>query len=283
MIQLIDQFLKNKSKKFILYIYLKGLPTTKKTLSVTELDSILGRTKKFSNTDKADFIKSFTLIYAEDFESQYKLVIEKIKTSYSKTSEEAAIYYSVISSHLLEIVTKYEPSKSSLRVTSKGEIDKIIANGKKLIFKSAFVELLTKEKQLKHLNKLFFRTSINKEPFDRIFIIELANPVPSHILKDLVLTLKTKWSKNKTKSIPDNDRFIPYIFLKGISKVELVELKTELQIDGYKIKDGHNFMDSLFNMKSFKERPTFFNRYFFKFINTKKDLDLILKKHRPNN
>ncbi len=119
LVQLFEQYLKNKAKKYILFIYLKGIPPSQKTLSATELDAILGRIKKFSATDRTDFIKCFTIIYADDFENQYKTVIQKIKAAYSKTEEEAEIYYSVISSHLLEIVTNNPPSVNSKRKTSK--------------------------------------------------------------------------------------------------------------------------------------------------------------------
>lgn len=277
LVQLFDQYLKNKTNKFILFIYLKGISPIKKTLTVTELDAILGRIKRFSAKERADFITRFTLIYADDFENQYREVIQKIKVAYSKTNEEAEIYYSIISSHLLEIVTNNPPSVNSKRKTSKTEIDKIISNGKKLIFKSAYIEIVAKEKQLKQLNKLFFKTSLNTEPHERIFIIEVTPTVEIKLLKELVLLLKTKWSKNKTKTIPDTDRFVPLIYFKGIQESVLVELKTDLQKDGYVINDGYDFMNANFNINSLNIRPTFTNKLFFKFINKQQDLEVLLK------
>lgn len=278
LVQLFDQYIKNKTNKFILFIYLKGVSPTKKTLTVTELDSILGKIKRFSATERADFITRFTLIFADDFEKQYKEVIKNIKAAYSKTDEEAEIYYSVISSHLLETVTNNPPSASSKRKTSKGIIDKIISNGKKLIFKSAYIEIVAKEKQLKNLNKLFFKTSLNTEPHERIFIVEVSPTDEIKLLKELVLLLKTKWSKNKTKTIPDSDRFVPLIYFRGIQEIELVKLKTELQKDGYVINDGYDFMSAGFNIDSIKTRPTFTNKLFFKFINKQSDLEELLRK-----
>jgi hypothetical protein len=273
---LFEQFLKHKAKKFILFIYLKGVAPSKKTLTIDELDAFLGKTTKFSAAEKAEFIKAFTLIHAEDFETQYKELIGKIKTAYSKTEEEAEIYYSVISSHLLEIVTKNSPASVANRKTSKKEIDKIIINGKKLIFKSAYVEIVSKEKQLKSLNKLFFKTSLNSEPFERIFIFQINKPVKLSDLKELVLAVKTKWSKNKIKSIPDNDRFVPYIFFQDIDAKDLVRLKLELQKDDYIICDGYDFMDAPFDIKSIKKRPTFSNGLFFKLINKQQDLEKLV-------
>jgi len=277
LVQLFDQYLKNKTNKFILFIYLKGISPSKKTLNVTELDAILGKIKRFSAIERADFMTRFTLIYADDFENQYKEVIQKIKASYSKTDEEAEIYYSVISSHLLETVTNNPPSVNSKRKTSKNEIDKIISNGKKLIFKSAYIEIVAKDKQLNNLNKLFFKTSLNTEPHERIFIIEVKTAIEVKLLKELVLLLKTKWSKNKTKTIPDTDRFAPYLYFNGMQESDLVKLKTDLQKDGYVINDGYDFMNATFNINSINIRPTFTNKLFFKFINKRQDLEELLK------
>lgn len=273
LLQIIEQFKADKTKKFILYIYLKGVTPLKKTLSVSELDDILGRLNKLSTTEKTEFVNSFTLIFADDFETQYNNVIQCIKTSYSKTIEEAEIYYSIISSHLLDIVKDNPPSNKALRVIRKSDIDKLIMNGKKVIFKSTYIEFLAKEKQLKHLKNLFFKSNLNKEPFERIFIIEVSEPIQNQKLKELVLTIKTKWSKNKTKTIPASDRFVPYIFLNGIDDDTLVKLKTELQKDGYPIIDGYDFFNAPFRVESIKVKPTFENRIFFKFINKLEDLE----------
>jgi len=55
-----------------------------------------------------------------------------------------------------------------------------------------------------------------------------------------------------------------------------VKLKTELQNDGYVIKDGYDFMNANFNINSINIRPTFTNKLFFKFINKYQDLEEIL-------
>lgn len=276
LVQLFEQYLKNKTNRFILFIYLKGISPSKKNLTVIELEAILGRIKKFTSADKADFVTRFTIIYAEDFENQYKDVIQKIKAAYSKTDEEAEIYYSVISSYLLDIVTNNPPALNSKRKTSKSEIDKVILNGKKLIFKSAYVEMVAKEKQLKNLNKLFFKTSLNTEPHERIFIIEVKPTVEVKLLKEIVLLLKAKWSKNKTQTIPDTDRFVPFVYFNGIQESDLVKLKSDLQKDGYVINDGYDFLNAPFNVSSINVRPTYTNRLFFKFINKQQDLEKLL-------
>lgn len=276
-LQLIDQFKTDKSKKYILYIFLKGVRPLKKELrSVDELEEIIGKKTKYNITDKSEFIKNFTIIFANDFECQYADLIQKIKNNYSKSIEEAEIYYSVISGYLLDIIIKNPPSNITKRITSKIEIDNLIQNGKKIIFKSAYVEILGKDKYFKHLNKLYFNKSLNTEPNERFFIIEIDKSISTHLLKEVVIELKNKWSRNKTRTIPNTDRFAPYIFFKGLPDYDLVILKKNLQIDGHIIKDGFDFFNAEFNLQSIKEKPTFENKIFFKLVNSKDHLDDLL-------
>lgn len=277
LLQLLDQHKVEKSKKFILFIYLRGVSPSNKTFSVSELDSILGNKKaNYCIYEKTSFVQNFTLIHAQDFVNQYNEVIGEIRTEYSKSIEEAQLYYSIISSYLLDIVTKNEPSKKNLRTCSKGELDKLISEGKKIVFKSAFNDVLTAEKRVKLLHNQFFKSQLNKEPHERFFVVEIDNLTNISVIKELVLTIKNKWSKNKTKTIPESDRFVPYILLQGIEPQKLIELKADLQKDGYNICDGYDFFNAPFNLTSLKVKPTFENKLFFKFINEASELDQII-------
>jgi len=278
-IKLLEQFKVNKEKKFILYIYLKGIPASYNVLTISELQLILGKKDiNFSDIDKNEFIKNFTLIYAEDFEKQYNSVIEIIKVSYSRTDREAEIYYSLISSLLLDVVTKNPPSKNNLRKTSKNEIDKLIHENKKIIFNSSYADFKSRESQLRTLNKMLFKIGLNNEPHERVFIVQTNPSYNFNLLKDIVLLIKAKWSKNKVVGTPNSDRYAPYIYFDGISNNDLVKLKSELQRDGYVIIDGYDFFNSKFNVKSIKVSPIYLNRIQFKFINTQLDLEIFLKK-----
>jgi len=277
LLQLLDQHKSDTSKKFILFIYLKGVTPTNKTLSIPELDSILGnKSSDYSISEKNSFVQNFALIHADDFVTQHKDVITKIRNEYSKSIEEAQLYYSIISSYLLDIVTNNPPTNKKLRTCAKAQLDKLILEGKKIVFKSAFNDELTTARQIKLLHNQFFKSRLNSEPHERFFVIEVNSSTNISVMKDLVLTLKNKWSKNKTRAIPNSDRFAPHILLHGIQPDKLVELKTNLKSDGYKICDGYDFFNAPFNLVSIKERPTFENKLFFKFINEQTELNQII-------
>lgn len=272
-LQLIDNYIANPKKKYVLYIYFKGIAPIKKTFkTVADLEIIIGKKTKYTSAILTGFVKTFTVIYADDFEHNYSELIGKIKSNYSKTEEEAEIYYSIISGYILDLVSNNPPSKSLNRVTSKTEIDKLIKTGKKIIFRSSYLEEMGKEKYHKNLHKLYFKVGLNIEPLERVFIIEIPKNPSVSLIKELILLIKSRWSKNKTKATPDTDRFCPYIFLNGISGSDLKTIKTDLQHDGYIIKDGYDFLNAAFNLNSILERPNFDNRMQFKFINGNHEL-----------
>jgi len=276
-LQLIDNYISNPKKKYVLYIYLKGIPPSKKIFkTVADLQVIIGKKSKYTASILTGFIKAFTVIYADDFEHNYSELIGKIKLNYSKTEEEAEIYYSIISGYVLDLVSNNPPSKSANRVTSKTEIDKLIRTGKKIIFRSSYLEEMGKEKYHKNLRKLYFKIGLNVEPLERIFIIEIPQNPNLSLIKELILLIKSKWSKNKIKATPDTDRFCPYIFLNGISNTDLKTIKTHLQQDAYVIKDGYDFLNANFNLASILERPNFVNKIQFKFINSDYELKELL-------
>lgn len=210
-LQLIDNYIVNPRKKYVLYIYLKGIAPSKKNFkTVADLETIIGKKTKYTYAILTGFVKTFTVIYADDFEHNYSELIGKIKFNYSKTEEEAEIYYSIISGYILDLVSNNPPSKSLNRVTSKTEIDKLIKTGKKIIFRSSYLEEMGKEKYHKNLHKLYFKVGLNTEPLERVFIIEIPKNPSVSLVKELILLIKSRWSKNKTKATPDTDRFCPY-------------------------------------------------------------------------
>jgi hypothetical protein len=276
---LLGEFESDRSKQYLLYIYFKGVVPATTKLTKSELDTILGvNALDFSTALKNAFIKNFTIVFAGDFKVQYDQLIDTIQKTYRKGKEEAELYYLIISSHLLGIILNNPPAQRNKRVSSKAQLDDLISKNKKLIFKSAYSENLGIEKYHKLLRKQYFNSTLNTSPFERFFIIESKLPQSIVLLKELILSIKTKWSKNRTKTIPDSDRFAPYIYFNGILPDELLKLKKDLYGEGYKIKDGIDFLGADFNVESIIERPTYHNQVFFKLVTEQSHLEEILSK-----
>jgi hypothetical protein len=275
---LIEQFQNNPSRNYVLYIYLKGIPPCKNTLHLKELDNILG--KDVASIDKKireAFIKNFTLIHAEDFQAQHTQVIRLITTAYGKKNDEAEIYYAMISTYLLRLVMNNPTPHIAQRITNRKEIDSLIRGNRDIIFKSNYAEFLGIDKYNKSLHKFYFPSNLNRDAFERFFIIEVAATSLIEDMKELVLHIKRQWSKNGRQSIPDGDRFVPYIYLRGIDGATLATLKKQLNLEGFKIKDGYDYKDADFNVHSIVEKPTFANKIHFRLINDDSSLMEIIE------
>lgn len=66
--------------------------------------------------------------------------------------------------------------------------------------------------------------------------------------------------------------FCPYVYIHGIPSGELIELKKELNIEGLKLIDGHDFQGADFSCHSIKQKATHGNGIKIKVLNTLADL-----------
>jgi hypothetical protein len=155
-LKLMPDFALDKSKNYCLFVYFNGeMPKQVKYNSVDELDKLLGN--KASDYDlifKEKFIKNFILVYATDFQKQFKDVIEKIQNDY-KCKEEAYIYHALIRNKLLNIISENPISDYSERQINKHFVSELFKGAKNKIFHSAYAEYLGEEKYLKFLAQSF--------------------------------------------------------------------------------------------------------------------------------
>jgi hypothetical protein len=159
------------------------------------------------------------------------------------------------------------------RIISKKEFLKEI-NSKKILFHKWFTEFKGKKKIFSELRNRFF-TNYNISPFERFFLIEIKpSDYSKSELKDVIHLISKKWSDIKSSRNPDT--FCPYIFIKGIKKTELINLKKELFDESFKFKDGFDYNGASFNLKSIKEKATFHNKINIKIINDLKSVNLLL-------
>jgi len=137
-IQLLDLYEREPSRHYILYIYLKEVPSGHQSIWIDELNTILGAAASTYKTSlKPDFLKKLQLIHADDYLILNASVIKKIKVAYSCTDEEAKFWYTVISAQLLKIVIDTPPSQRHKRTTSLTGISTQIKTGRDMIFRSS--------------------------------------------------------------------------------------------------------------------------------------------------
>lgn len=279
-IQLIEEFSKNlegnSSKIYYLYCYFLNKNEGVENVDLAYLKRILGRKDKdFNENLKLNFLNNFQLVFSPTFQGQFENVISKIKETFcsGKAFEEAVFYYANISNYLRKIViTNNDPLK---RVCSKKEIENLINDGKKLVFDSAFRDYKGKNNYFKFIKSQYF-TFREIDNYERFIVIELNGNESITAIKSAILSIKKKFYVKNKRSLKSG---APYIYFVNISENGLKALKTNLLTEGYVLKDGHDFMDADFSLKTISEPSNMENNVCLKFLNNKQNFLSVVGKN----
>ncbi|HHV18087.1 MAG TPA: hypothetical protein GXZ27_04435 [Thermoanaerobacterales bacterium] len=272
-VKMLNEFQEDPAKTFCLYVFFKNEIPRKSSLTPSDLDNLLGKNKiDFTTEIKNNFTKTFIIVFAVDFLTQFKLVINKVMALYSVPEPIACIYHSIFINHILSKVVQNAGENRGNRFCSKYELDTIVHQTKKVIFYACYSEHLGKTRYHRMLRKTYF-TSLNIEPYARIFIIEVPSNVNKIELKEIILFLKRKWSKNTKRT---THAYAPYIFLRNCDYLLLCTIKSELLNEGYVFRDGHDFQGAPFNTRTLIEQPNPENKICLKFINCDSYMPIIL-------
>lgn len=272
-IQLIKEYQKFPTKKYYLYCYFKDIQEVGKKLKNTELDRILGNKKDdFPKALKRKFLGSFELHFSKSFQDQFIQAVEIIKTNGGCSNfDEALIYYGSIANHLRKIVVNNLVVKN--RTCTKSEILAIITGNRKTVFDSAYRIYKGKQQYIAEIKKRHF-TYRNIDNWERFLIIELSGSENIASIKSTTLKIKNKFYKKLTKKIKSG---APYIHFRNIANGKLKRLKTDLLAEGHIIKDGYDFMDADFRVKTLKIKSTVGNDISLKILNSENNLHQMLE------
>lgn len=232
-----------------------------------------------SDSDLAEFLSRFTVdVRAKEFDEQYREIIEKIQSIFGGTKFLAEYcYYNNALAVIRDLSIKANPAD---RVVTKKDFLARLKNAT-LLFNQWFVEKKGKKAHLAALRKEYF-TEFNVSSHERFFLVEA--DVDSYVrsdLKYLIFELSRKWAKLSAR---EPNPFCPYIYVHGVSDTELLELKRELSIEGFKIIDGYDFQGADFNFRSIIQKATHGNGIKIKIINSlpnvQETVDAVVKTRR---
>lgn len=268
-IQLIDEYKKDDSKKYVLYCFFKDFNGYTES---TSIDLILGSSKtNYSQQEKTDFEESFELKFSPQFDIQLEQTIREIQNlNYSE--DESIIFHSRASNYLRNLVVNNSPSQISNRTCTKNDLIELFKNDRKVIFKNSFRFFKGEESYFKKMKKDFF-TSNNADKTIKIFIIELDG---SESKSEIVLLLKKiseKYFKQLTRDIKGE---APFFFFRNIESQKNIEVKEELVKAKIIFKDGYDFLNSRFNLTSITSKSTKENRIALKLINSEIELNQVV-------
>ncbi len=224
------------------------------------------------NRDLENFIQNLTInINAVSYVDQYEEIIDSFKKLFNCSRFQAEHYYY---NNALKVIKELAiKSKVEDRQISKRKfLDKV--DNKKLLFNEWFIALKGKKQFLANLRKEYF-TSLNTSPFERFFLIEInERQYLRSDLKELLFLISRKWSNlSKRATTP----FCPYVYIHNLPAEELINLKSELYKEGFKISDGFDFAGASFSPESICETANYNNQIKLKIINQIDYLDLTLK------
>lgn len=268
-IQLIDEFIKDNSKQYILYCYFKDFNGYTES---TSIDSILGSSKSnYTQQQKDDFKKSFKLNFASQFDIQLEQTIREIqKLNYKE--DESIIFHSRASNLLRSLVVNNSPDNILNRTCTKKELIELFKNDRKVIFDNSFRFFKGEDLYFKKIKKEFF-TFKNIDKTTRIFIIELDG---SETLIERILMLKRISEKYHKKLKRDIKGEAPFVFIHNIDSNSIIEIKEKLVENKIIFKDGYDFLMSKFNLNSISIKSTKENQISLKLINNEKELNQII-------
>jgi hypothetical protein len=232
-----------------------------------------------SDADLGEFLKRFTIdVRAKGLDEQYHEVLGAIRSICGCTSFSAEyFYYNNALAVIRELSIKAAPAERT--ITKKEFLARI--NTSTVLFNEWFVEKKGKKAHLAALRKEYF-TELNISPYERFFLVEVeAGSYVRSDLKDLFFELSRKWAKLSAR---EPSPFCPYIYVHGVPGGELLALKRELNAEGFKLIDGHDFQGADFSYQSITQKATHGNGIKIKVLNTlsnvEQTVDAITKTRR---
>jgi hypothetical protein len=258
-IQLIDMFKEDQTQKFCLYCYFKDKEPSKWILTLADLNKILGnKANDYTQFIKEKFINSSFIHFSENFEDQFILLIDLIKSNFSLIDDDLAYFYhSLLRSRLLDISIKLKGK----REISRQNLDEFINDAEKTVFYTAYSKYLDEAKYERLVKKKFFTfRNANVENFERLFIIEYDNKAITVELSKVVNSLISKYFK--VSKSPQ-----PYLCFINIDEQKLIDLKQDLIDQGIFFDDGTYFNGDRFRLERIIESNLEFNNPRIKIIN----------------
>jgi len=216
-----------------------------------------------SDAELEEFLKRLTIdVRAKEFDEQFREVVGTLQAIFGGSPFSAEyFFYNNALAVIRELSIKAAPADRS--ITKKEFLARV--NTSTVLFNEWFVEKKGKKAHLAALRKEYF-TELNVSPFERFFLVEI--DTDSYVrgdLKDLFLELSKKWAKLSAR---EPSPFCPYIYVHGVPDSELLALKRELSVEGFKLIDGHDFQGADFSYHSITQKATHGNGIKIKVLNT---------------
>jgi hypothetical protein len=183
-------------------------------------------------------------------------------------------FYYPLAIHTIQklAIQKNEPDR---KITKGQFLDKV--NKKEAVFSFWLRQKFGDEYYARSIRRKYFQSRSTKvSKASRIFVLDVDNEFDVAKIAALLAKIGTKYSHVEHLRTPTQDRFCPYILLRGVTSEELIELKGHLLHSGTKFADGHAFNGSPFSPSHLVVPPTKENLIKLKFIPSAQQVELVI-------
>lgn len=205
--------------------------------------------------------------YAEQQKRLVQLLIDKLDDC---TATDAEVFYYPSAINVIQGLA-VEVDEAKRKITRERFLKEI--NRKEVVFSSWLKQKFGADYFARLIRRKHFRFNATKMPkMSRIFSIEMQDDFDASKAAKMIEKLGEFFSHKELQRTPPQDRFSPYVLLRGIDPIGLVEVKTILWKKGVKFTDGYPFLGSDYSANLLASDPTKDNLWRVKFIPTEDQL-----------
>jgi hypothetical protein len=204
-------------------------------------------------------------VRAKSYDDQQREV-EKILVSQINgcQKEDAQTFYYPMAINTIQNLA-IQKNEANRRITKKQFLDAV--NKKEAVFSLWLRQKFGEEYYARSIKKKYFPSLTTKiQKSTRIFILDASGEFDLAKISTLLGKIGNKFSHVEHQRTPVEDRFCPYILLRGVTSDELIEIKSALLNSGIKLADGHVFHGAPFSPTDLVTPPTKENLIKLKFI-----------------
>ncbi|MDT3295940.1 hypothetical protein Q4Q57_12360 [Shewanella sp. SP2S2-6] len=204
-------------------------------------------------------------VNAPSYEEQQKKIVQLLINEISGCSDaDAKIFYYPNAINVIQSLA-VEADEEKRKITRVRFIK--ATNRKEMIFSHWLLQKFGADYYAKMTRKKFFKFTTPKMPkASRIFVIDMQGEYEIHKAAGMLKKLGDFFSHKELVRTPPQDRFCPYVLLRGLASNELIELKTNLWKQGILFYDGYPFQGADFSETLLVADPTKENLWRVKFI-----------------
>ncbi|MFF9125301.1 hypothetical protein ACF09J_18700 [Streptomyces sp. NPDC014889] len=238
--QMMRQFAADNTARFALYGYFPDrTPGETLRISREELETALG---EFSNDYKNDikdwFTKSFEVIFAPDFVSQFTTVLDHLKrTLRARNEAEAFCWHAVIHGYLRDVILKRPPGDRTITLR---DLRDLVHQARTAVFEASYAQVCGHDKYLRLLREEYKSVAAHVSPRERLLIIECDDQTHPLDLVDVALCLRRRYFAGESPA--------PYVCFRG--PIGLISIKHALWQQREHFHDGFDYGGAEFSFQS---------------------------------